>query len=291
LEPDARVLDARMVDDASSVDAPLPIDAAPCCVESHYASFPMPSTVGEGLPHEARFAAMGARVEDEITGRIWQRETDGVRRNLEESIAYCEALVLDGQSDFHLPTRIELVTLLELARSPTVDAALMPTEPEYHWSSSRYAARPTSAFSVYFGAGTIDLARGANRSALARCVARPSGEAPAPGPVLEGALVFDAGTGLRWMRRALPASNYAEAETACAAQGMRMPTLRELASTLHDARTAPAIDTSLFLEGAGLVWTRTRSTAPSERWVIDVNDGRSRPLGEAEMASARCVMP
>ena len=69
LEPDARVLDAGTEDDASTADAPVPIDAAPCCVESHYASFPMPSTVGEGLPHEARFTAIGARVEDEITGR------------------------------------------------------------------------------------------------------------------------------------------------------------------------------------------------------------------------------
>ena len=70
-----------------------------------------------------------------------------------------------------------------------------------------------------------------------------------------------------------------------------MPTLRELASTLDDGRTAPAIDTAVFLGEAGLMWTRTRSTASSERWVIDVNDGRSRPLGEAETASVRCVMP
>lgn len=286
LDADAR---NAHVEDASARDAPDLLDAAPCCIESHYAAFPIPSTPGEGLPHGAHFTAMGARVRDDITGRIWQRETDAVRRNLDESIAYCESLELDGQRDFHLPTRIELVSLLELARSPTIDAALMVTEPEYHWTSSRYAGRPTSAFSVYFGAGAIDLGRGENRSALARCVARPIDEMPAPGPVVEGSLVYDAGTGLRWMQRALPASTYADAEAACATEGMSMPTLRELASTLDDARTAPAINTPLFLGEASVMWTRTPSTAAGERWVIDLNDGRSMPRSVRAMASVRCV--
>jgi len=279
---DVHISDAYMEPDAA---------LAPCCVESHFASFPIPSTPGEGLPYEARYTVMLERVHDDITGLIWQLRTDGVRRSLDEAEAYCEALVLEGQGDFHLPTRIELITLLELARSPTIALALAPTEPEYHWSSSRYAARSTSAFSVYFGAGAVDLARGENRSALARCVARPDGESIAQGPTVQGAFARDIATGLRWMRSSLPASPYAEAEAACLREGMSMPTLRELASTLDDARTAPAFNTEVFGEEAGaMLWTRTLTTAPGERWIIETNEGRSQARSESETARARCVL-
>ena len=280
------------VDTLAAPDAPVALDAAltPCCVESHFASFPIPSTPGEGLPHEAHYTVMPARVHDDITGLTWQRRTDGVRRTLDEAETYCEALELEGQGDFHLPTRIELMTLLELARSPTVDPALVPTDPEYHWTSSRYAARPTSAFSIYFGAGAVDLGRGENRSALARCVARPESELEALGPTIEGAFAQDAATGLRWMRATLPASTYVEAEDACIREGMSMPTLRELSSTLDDARTAPAFNADVFAPEAGPTWTRTRTTAREERWILDTNDGRSRPLSESELARVRCVI-
>ena len=159
-------------EDALSLDAPATPDAgAPCCVASHYASFPIPSTPGSGLPHEARYTVGLEQVVDEITGLTWQLHTDGVRRSLEEALAYCDALELGGRRDFVLPSRIELVTLLELERSPTVAPSLLPTEAEYHWTRSRYVARPASAFSVYFGAGAIEFGRGIK--VIARNAIRP----------------------------------------------------------------------------------------------------------------------
>ena len=291
-ETQPTTVDAFTTPDAHAADAAVTPDAthAPCCTHSHFAAFPIPSTPGEGLPHEARYTVTGSLVRDDVTGLTWQLRTDSVRRTLDEAEAYCDALEIEGQGEFHLPTRIELITLLELERSPTVAAALAPTEPEYHWTSSRYAARPTSAFSIYFGAGAVDLGRGDNRSALARCVARPEREAEAVGPSIDGAFAQDAATGLRWMRATLPASTYAEAEAACTREGMSMPTLRELSSTLDDARTAPALNIDVFTGEVGSTWTRTRTTARNERWILDTNDGRSRPLSESELASVRCVL-
>lgn len=282
-------LDAPHLDvpDLVHDDAHDALDASPpCCVRSHYAGFPIPSSAGSGLPTEARYVRSGALVRDAITGRVWQLRTDGVRRSLEEALAYCDALSLEGRSDFHLPTRIELITLLEVERSPTIAPDLLPTEPEYHWTSSRWAGRPASAFSVYFGAGAIDLGRGENRSALARCVA---GEGEGVGPRREGDLAFDAGTGLRFAA-AIAARTYAEAAAACASLGMAIPTVRELASILDDARTAPAIDLAVLGGPAGPTWTANASTAPGERWIVDLDDGRSRPLAESATAAVRCVL-
>jgi hypothetical protein len=294
-EADAGALDTLGVadggEDALSLDAPATPDAgAPCCVASHYASFPIPSTPGSGLPHEARYTVGLEQVVDEITGLTWQLHTDGVRRSLEEALAYCDALELGGRRDFVLPSRIELVTLLELERSPTVAPSLLPTEAEYHWTRSRYVARPASAFSVYFGAGAIEFGRGENRSALARCVAPAVPGSEGVGPVIEGDRAHDAATGLTWERAALGPLTFAQAEAACADAGMDLPTLRELASLLDDARTTPAIDVAVLGLPAGPTWTASRTTSSSERWIVDLDDGRSRPLAESERASVRCVV-
>lgn len=92
------------------------------------------------------------------------------------------------------------------------------------------------------------------------------------------------------MRTTRAALTYAEAEAACIREGMSMPTLRELSSTLDDARTAPAFNPAVLGNEAGATWTRTRTTARDERWILDTNDGRSRPLSESELATVRCVL-
>ncbi|MGK5095553.1 DUF1566 domain-containing protein [Deltaproteobacteria bacterium TL4] len=61
---------------------------------------------------------------------MWQREDDGITRNWQDAINYCEALTLAGYNDWRLPTRDELKTLIKAGSPPTIDTTLFPNTKE-----------------------------------------------------------------------------------------------------------------------------------------------------------------
>ena len=58
-------------------------------------------------------------VTDSATMLMWQKADDGITRDWETSITYCESLNLGGYSDWHLPNIKELQSLVDYSRSPT----------------------------------------------------------------------------------------------------------------------------------------------------------------------------
>ncbi len=67
-------------------------------------------------------------VTDLATGLTWQQGDDGVGRNWEEALEYCEDLGLAGSDDWRLPNAKELQGIVDYTRSPdtTGSAALDP---------------------------------------------------------------------------------------------------------------------------------------------------------------------
>jgi len=61
--------------------------------------------------------------------REWQRCDDGNRYEYSEAIAYCESLVLDGNSDWYLPRKDELKTLVSCGNGKTT--------PLFDWDASK----------------------------------------------------------------------------------------------------------------------------------------------------------
>lgn len=57
-------------------------------------------------------------ISDLATGLMWQRADDGVARNWEESLEYCENLTIAGFSDWRLPNAKELHSIVNYNRSP-----------------------------------------------------------------------------------------------------------------------------------------------------------------------------
>ena len=57
-------------------------------------------------------------ISDLATGLMWQTADDGVARNWEEALAYSEALVLGGNTDWRLPNAKELQSIVDYTRSP-----------------------------------------------------------------------------------------------------------------------------------------------------------------------------
>jgi hypothetical protein len=102
---------------------------------------------GDGTnPGQYAVSTDGLTVTDKITGLVWQRDGSGSRAGCVEGLSctwseaqsYCAALVLGGASDWRVPARMEMLTIVDFTRStPAIDPAIFPnTRPGFYWTSS-----------------------------------------------------------------------------------------------------------------------------------------------------------
>ena len=98
-----------------------------------------------------------ATATDNTTDLMWQREDDNTSRTWENALAYCQNLTLGGHSDWRLPTRRELVSIVDYSvSSPSIDSTVFPgTNSSVYWSSSTDAYSTYNAWSVYFNGGVV----------------------------------------------------------------------------------------------------------------------------------------
>lgn len=90
------------------------------------------------------------------------------------AIAYCENLTRASQSDWRLPTKNELMSIVDRTKdSPSINTTAFPaTSPNSFWSSTTYAASIGLAWSVYFTYGGSGGDGKANNNYV-RCVTGP----------------------------------------------------------------------------------------------------------------------
>jgi hypothetical protein len=142
--------DASTSGGAGAAQAP---DAA--LAESPYvwANWPMPNPQSTGLPNQQGYATLAAgRVADRVTHLEWQQWSDETARTWSDAVAYCAALMLDSGSRWRLPSRIELLSLVDFtSASPAMDAQTFSgAPPDSFWSSSPFIGARSSAWGVNF---------------------------------------------------------------------------------------------------------------------------------------------
>ena len=92
-----------------------------------WAAWPMPNPPSTGLPNAASYdtASTSGVVKDQVTGLWWQQTLGDNPSGQSWSAAggYCAALALGGHNDWRVPTRIELVSLLDftVAQGPMIE--------------------------------------------------------------------------------------------------------------------------------------------------------------------------
>ncbi|HYO95067.1 MAG TPA: DUF1566 domain-containing protein [Polyangiaceae bacterium] len=217
----------------------------------------MPNARGSGLPAEQSFAVRSVAgeelVDDQVTGLTWQRNVSANGFSWRAAKDYCETLSYGGSSEWALPTRLELVSLLDNSRiTPAIDLQAFPnTVPEWFWSSTPFAGDPARAWHVYFYPGAPDVED--ISSALARCVARPESAPPKERFRVAANTVRDLWFGLTWQRHVADESfSFALAGEYCAAleldgeRGFRVPSMKELTTLVDETRVEPAMDLEAF---------------------------------------------
>jgi len=266
-----------------------------------FATWPMPNST-PGLPNPQSFDTGAAGVvTDEVTGLMWQRELDGKLVTFADAKTNCDALSLAGYDDWRLPSRIELVSILDVTRiEPAINVTAFPATPnDWFWTASVSAEDPQAAWYVYFYFGYPKTDLVTNQFSV-RCVRTATAHpAPATHYDTQADTVRDLGTGLTWQRAVPPdtyvfaaAGAYCTALTLAGKTGWRVPSLVELLTLIDEhARLGPLIDRTAFPDTPSeAFWTSsTFGSDPGMAWQVYFSHGNGLYGLPSATFRVRCV--
>ncbi len=262
----------------------------------------MPNAPLPGLPNPRSYdTTFAGVVVDRITGLMWQQALSNKFFSYDDAQTECARLTLSGYHDWRLPSRIELVSILDVTRTqPSIDINAFPGTPEdWFWTSSRAADNPRSAWYVYFYFGYPKTDDIANRFSV-RCV-RPTAPRTAPTARydIRANSVRDVATGLTWQRLATATLPFDGSGAYCSQlalegkKGWRVPTLGELLTLIDErAAAAPMIDLTAFPNTPSEpFWSSsTFANGPALAWYVFFDNG-SGLYGLPTVAHrVRCVL-
>jgi Protein of unknown function (DUF1566) len=235
-------------------------------------------------------------VTDQVTGLEWQRAVPPDSYDWWEARDYCAELTVDGQTDWRLPSRMELVSLLDFGSlDPTIDLDAFPGTPsDFFWTASPVPFL-NLAYGVRFELGFI-YDHDPHGSGRVRCV-RAAYSAPQPRFTYDADTVTDLGTGLVWQRTHLAALTWLNGLDACESLDLagqtdwRLPTLKELQTLVDDRRLQPSIDVVAFPNTPSeWFWSSTPiQFPPNEAWATSYTDGYASIHAFDELQLVRCV--
>jgi Protein of unknown function (DUF1566)/Bacterial Ig-like domain/Putative binding domain, N-terminal len=169
----------------------------------------------------------------------------------------CSSLTLGGHSDWRLPSKKELVSIVDYGvpfPGMSLDELYFPNgNVGQYWTSPTSACDSSHAWDVFFGQGSfVDFyAKNVSNSFYVRCVRGPKYPSQSFTDNNDGT-VTDTGTGLTWQQGEPGVMtwqgglDYCNGLTMGGYSDWRLPNIKELESLTDDSRCNPAIDTSFF---------------------------------------------
>ncbi len=286
------------MDGAAGGPACTPTEAGPA-----WAAWPMPDPTMSAAPNSPRYDTSSPDVVvDLLTGLVWQLVVDPAGRAWQDAKAFCDCSELGGFDDWRLPSRIELVSLVDFTKtSPAIDAAAFAQTPsDYFWSSSLVAGTPSAAWYVYFLDGNTHSA-GLDTPHSARCVRSMTSVTPPPPSPRYGipgdGTVVDVASTLVWQRDVdANLRTWNEAKNRCAilslaGSGWRLPNMKELQTLIDETAMNPAIDsTALGDAPPDAFWTSTPLAADAtQAWFVSFYSGVAYTSTLDRAYHTRCV--
>lgn len=213
-------------------------------------------------PGQLAYAGDDLTVSDTVTGLTWQRDLVAERPGCSgsngsctwsEALGYCGSLTLNGLSGWRLPGRMEVLTIVDFTKvSPAVDSRAFPMLPNGidFWTAFPHTSRRGWAWDVSFESGRTRTDDG-GRTKKVRCVRGARCVPKTRFAVLGGGLAQDRLTGLVWQQQISELDmTWTQAQSYCpsVAPGLRLPTVRELASLIELTMPSPGtvIDSTAF---------------------------------------------
>jgi hypothetical protein len=131
--------------------------------------------LGLSLVLQADFSRSNGIVTDNTTGLQWQDDysdnSDTIKQaKWTDAIDYCENLILGGHSDWRLPNKKELLSIVDYGQyNPPINAVFTKTTSNDYWSSTTPAYYTDYAWVVSFYKGRTSY-YGKSNSYYVRCV-------------------------------------------------------------------------------------------------------------------------
>jgi len=245
-------------------------------------------------------------ITDSVTGLVWKQSTEGVKRNWNDAVTYCEDLNFANHDDWRLPRVDELRTVANYLKfKPAADSLfVVQYDPKYSftWSSTVYASKPWGAYFLDFYDGQID-AYFKTDTYFVRCVRGGPFWAFDPSvrlQIITANTVWDSYTSYAWQRNDDGlARTWAAAKTYCdqleldGSTDWRLPTVEELLTIVDYTVNNPALSTEIFIGRSNWYWTSSSfaGSQNSAAWVVDFSDGTLQApyLSDNPSWYVRCV--
>lgn len=135
-----------------------------------------PIDVAAGAPNAESYTINGdGTVVDNVTALMWQQANPSTMYTWADAAAYCTTLTIGGHDDWRLPTRIELVSIVDegvAPPGPAINTTAFPGTPAVNtgfWSATPVASAPTTAYQVGFYYGN-EISLGVTTQGYVRCV-------------------------------------------------------------------------------------------------------------------------
>ena len=105
---------------------------------------------------QADFTRADQMVTDSSTALVWQDDAEAktTERIWTDAIDYCEALTLEGHTNWRLPNVNELYYIADRSKSdPAMDTTFQNVVSKFYWSSTTLVSSTTAAWNVGFLGG------------------------------------------------------------------------------------------------------------------------------------------
>jgi len=294
--------DGGLVDGASTDGGD---DGGTIPVDRRYAVWPLPPA----KPTLSNYDITSTEVVvDKTTSLVWQREEPTpVSGSYSAASTYCNDLSLAGQTDWRLPTRIEMLTILDYGTSPgVINKTLFPDSPQaggsVTWTASLnlVRARLTDRYVIDIALAFVDIQTIDQTSNLYRCVRGGPTTSPTNRYLVNAGTARDVRTGVTWQVAAFPTTQlYDEAKASCAALSLggagapwRLPSVRELVTIIDESReTAPLIPPLFEAGPKARYWSETiRANPATAAYAVDTGTANVHQESIAsERMAVRCV--
>jgi hypothetical protein len=234
-------------------------------------------------------------ITDNVTGLMWQKQNE--RYNWDDAVNFCENLTLADYSDWRLPSKKELMTILDYGTySPSLNQTFFPDYGiSYYWTSNIHAYDPFNAWMVWvlYGTALYD-SKGFNHEV--RCI---RGVNYTTGDFSDNGdgTVTDNMTDLMWQQDEGGSNSWEDAIGYCENLSLgghtdwRLPNLKELESITDDSSDAPVIDTNYFPNAQRSLYWSSTTFAPmsSYAYYVDFTSGRIYYYAKWVPFYTRCV--
>jgi hypothetical protein len=213
-------------------------------------------------------------ITDNVTSLIWQKQDDGVAKTWADAITYCDNLTLGGQTDWRLPSRLELVSIVDYGTysSSYINTTYFPgTIAPTYWSSIENANYALNAWAVWYGTTSQEILK--TDALYARCVR--GGQSIVLSLTDNGNdTVTDNTTHLIWHQHDSStelswedAISYCEASTLAGYNDWRLPNIKELATIVSETSQAGIV--TPFHINWSMNWSSTTNTSyTADAWTF-----------------------